>query len=56
MGFVCAHARGREIRLVDAHVDTHWENDKGLGGEVHRSKGSQSSGVLLYNVFLGAVF
>lgn len=32
---------------------THKENDKGLGGEIHtlRSKGSQSSGLVLYNVF-----
>lgn len=51
MGFVSAHARGREIRLVDAHIDTHRENDKGLGGEVHGS--THSSCVLLHNFILG---
>lgn len=51
MGFVSAHARGREIRLVDAHIDTHRENDKGLGGEVHGSTNS-SSCVLLHNLIL----
>lgn len=42
MGFVSAHARGREIRLVDAHTDTQRENDKGLVGELHESTGSSS--------------
>jgi len=41
MGFVSAHARGREIRLVDAHIDTQWENDKGLGGEAHEYSSSR---------------